>query len=138
MKTKKENMTLNDSLLILAKIYFYENDTNDKKCTYHDDCLEKKKQKKKKNKKKKNKKKKNNIFCILNWGMAVSCSRNMNLVKCRESETSEEKSFQCLIFFCIFAHFCIWAFFADQAELTKQIPPPLYSYFSSSDPLTQQ
>ena len=36
------------------------------------------------------KEKNNNIFCILNWGMAVSCSRNMNFVKCRVSEMSEE------------------------------------------------
>ena len=43
--------------------------------------------------KKKKKKKKKNIFCILNWGMAVSCSRNINFVKCRVSETSEEKNF---------------------------------------------
>ena len=39
--------------------------------------------------KKKEKNKTNNIFCILNWGMAVNCSRNMNFV----SETSEEKCF---------------------------------------------
>ena len=37
--------------------------------------------------------KKNNIFCILNWDMAVSYSRNMNFVKCRVNEKSEEKSF---------------------------------------------
>ena len=55
-------------------IFFYENDTNIVKGSYHDDCLEK-------------------IFSILNWGMAVSCSRNMNFVKCRVSETSEEKNF---------------------------------------------
>ena len=60
---RKENMTLDDSLLILA---------NEVKGSYHDDCLEKN----------------SNIFCILNWGMAVSCSRNMNLVKCRVSKTS--------------------------------------------------
>ena len=39
------------------------------------------------------KKKNNNIFCILNLGMAVSCSRNMDFVQCRVSETSEEKFF---------------------------------------------
>ena len=55
---------------------FYENDTNKVKGSYHDDCLEKK-----------------NILCILNWGIAVSCSRKMNFVKCRVSETSEEKFF---------------------------------------------
>ena len=58
----------------------YENDTNEVKGLYHDDCLEKRK-------------KKNKIFCILNWGMAVSCSRNMNFVKCRVRETSEENFF---------------------------------------------
>ena len=67
---------------------FYENDTNKVKGSYHDDCLEKEK----KNKKKKQKKK-TNIFCILNWGMAVSWSRNMNFVKCQVSETSEENFF---------------------------------------------
>ena len=55
------------------------------------------------------KKEKTNIFCILNWGMAVSCSRNMNFVKCRESERAR-KSFQCLIMFCIFAHFALGPF----------------------------
>ena len=39
------------------------------------------------------KKKQKNIFCISNCGMAVSCSRNMNFVKCRVSETSEENFF---------------------------------------------
>ena len=62
--------------------------TNEVKGLYHDDCSEKRKK---------------NIFCILNWGMAVSCSRNMN--------------------FAFFAHFCIRAFFADQVELIKHIPP---------------
>ena len=58
--------------------FFYENDTNEVKSSYHDDCSEKKQKK---------------IFCILNWAMAVSCSRNMNFVNCRVSETSEEKFF---------------------------------------------
>ena len=45
---KKENMTLDNSLLILANIYvFCENDTNEVKGSYHDDCLEKKNKKKK-------------------------------------------------------------------------------------------
>ena len=48
---------------------------------------------------------KKSIFCILNWGMAVSCSRNMNFVKCRVSETSEETFLECLIIFCIFCAF---------------------------------
>ena len=65
----------------------------------------------KKEKKKKKKKKKKNIFCILNWSLGISCSRNMNFVKCQVSETSVEKFFQCLIMFCIFAHFCIGTFF---------------------------
>ena len=78
-------------------IFFYENDTNEVKGSYHDDCLEKRKKKKKKTKKK-------NIFCILNWGMAVSCSRNMNFVKCRVSETSEEKCFNVFCIFCAFLH----------------------------------
>ena len=42
---KKKNMTLDDSLLILAniKLYlFYENDTNEVKGSYQDDYLEKK------------------------------------------------------------------------------------------------
>ena len=39
------------------------------------------------------KKEKKNIFCILNCGMAASCSRNMNFVKFRVSETSEENIF---------------------------------------------
>ena len=47
MKTKKkENMTLDDSLLISASyiiIFFYKNDTNEVKGLYHDDCLEKRK-----------------------------------------------------------------------------------------------
>ena len=39
-------MTLDDSLFILANIYFfYENDTNGVKVSYHDDCLEQKKKK---------------------------------------------------------------------------------------------
>ena len=71
--------------------------------------------------------------------MAVSCSRNMNFVKCQVSETSEE-SFQCLIFFffffAFFAHFCIGAFFADQVELTKH-PPPYILIFHVVTPLTQ-
>ena len=55
-------MTLDGSLLILANIYiFYENDTNEVKGSYHDDCLEKKKKKKSKQKKKK---KKNHILHI--------------------------------------------------------------------------
>ena len=37
----------------------------------------------------------------MNWGMAVICSRNMNFVKCRVSETSEEK----FSMFDIFLHF---------------------------------
>ena len=44
-------MTLDDSLLILAKLYnyiFYENVTNEVKGSYHDDCLEKKNKTKKK------------------------------------------------------------------------------------------
>ena len=126
---KKENMTLDDSLSILANIQLYlityENDTNEVKGSYHDDCLEKKEKK--------------NIFCILNWGMRVSCSRNMNFVKCRVSETSEEKFsmfdiyiyifFFFFFFFAFFAHFCIGAFFADQVELTKHPPPPIFLFF---------
>ena len=46
-------MTLDDSLLILANMFFYENDTNEVKGSYHDDCLEKRKKMK-------------NIFWILN------------------------------------------------------------------------
>ena len=94
---KKENMILDDSRLILANIllYFYENYTNEVKGSYHDRCLEKK----------------TNIFCILNWGMAVTCSRNMNFVKCRVSKTSEEIFFNILYFFAFFAHFCIGTFF---------------------------
>ena len=91
-------MTLDDSLLILDNNYrinfFDENDTNEVKGLYHDDCLDKENKTKK------------NIFGILNWGMAVSCSRNMNFVKCRE-RNERGKCFQCLIIFCIFAHFCI-------------------------------
>ena len=49
------------------------------------------------------KKKKNDIFCILNWGVAVSCSRNMNFVKCRVSKTSDEKCSMLDNFLCIFA-----------------------------------
>ena len=69
---------------------------------------------------------------------AVSCSSNMNFVKCRVSKTSQEIFCQCLIIFAFFAHSCIGAFFAGQVELTKHIP--LHSYFSYSDPapLTQQ
>ena len=70
---------------------------------YHDDCLEKKP----------------NLFCILNWGMAVSCSRNMNFVKCRVSQTSEEN----FSMFDIFLDFFLKNVpFADQVELTK-LPP---------------
>ena len=58
---------------------------NEVKGSYHDDCLEKEEEEEKKKKK--------NIFSILKWGMAVSCSRNMNFVKCRVSETSEEMFF---------------------------------------------
>ena len=58
--------------------FFTKNDTNEVKGSYHDDCLEKKRK---------------NTLCILNWSMAVSCSRNMNFVKCRVSETSEENFF---------------------------------------------
>ena len=82
---KKVNMTLDDLLLILANIiifFFYENDANEVKSSYQDDCLEKKN------------KKTRSIFYILNWGMAVNCSRNLNVVKCRVSETSEEKFFK--------------------------------------------
>ena len=68
---------------------FYENDTNEVKGSYYDDCLEKRKN--------------NNIFCILNWGMAASCSRNMNFVKCRMSKTSEEKFSMFYNFLRIFA-----------------------------------
>ena len=49
-KKKKENMTLDDSLLIYISqyiiIFFYENDTNKVKGSYHDDCLEKRKREK--------------------------------------------------------------------------------------------
>ena len=41
-------MTLDDSLLILANIYiyfFYGNDTNEVKVSFHDDCLDKKEKK---------------------------------------------------------------------------------------------
>ena len=76
-------------------IFFYENDTNEVKGSNHDDCLQKRKK---------------NIFCILNWAMAVSCSRNMNFVKCRV-KTSEEKNFQCLIIFGIFYAFLHWGLF---------------------------
>ena len=70
------------------------------------------------------KRKRKKIFCILNWGMAASCSRNMNFVKCRVSDTSEDNFFNVFFFFaCFFAHVCIWAFFADQIELTKHITP---------------
>ena len=55
-------------------IFFYENDTNEVKDSYHDDCLEK------------------NIFCILIWSIAVSFSSNVKFVKCRMSKTSEEKT----------------------------------------------
>ena len=48
---------------------FYENDTNEVKGSYHDECLEKRKK---------------------NWGMVVICSRNMNFVKCRESERARK------------------------------------------------
>ena len=61
----------------------YENDTNEVKGSYHDDGLEKRRRRRKKN----------NIFCILNWAMAVRYSINMNFVKCRVSETSEEKKY---------------------------------------------
>ena len=43
--------------------------------------------------------------------------------KCRVSETSEEHFSMFDIFFAFLAHFCIGAFFADQVELTKHIPP---------------
>ena len=65
-------------IIIVYNYIFYENDTNEVKGSYHDDCLEKRNK---------------SIFCRLNWGMAVSCSRNMNFVKCRMSETSEENFF---------------------------------------------
>ena len=89
-------MTLDDSLLILANIslyFFYENDTNEVKGSYHDDSLKKKERKKKKN-----------IVCIFDWGMAVSCSRNMSFVKCRVSETSEKifSMFDIYFFLCMF------------------------------------
>ena len=82
---------------------------------------------------KKNKQKNNNIFCILNWGMAVSCSRNMNFVKYLVSEMSEE-NFSMFDNFCIFAHFCIGAFFADQVELTKHTPYILIFHVVSPPP----
>ena len=75
-------------------IIFYETDTNEVKGLYHDDCLEK-----------------NNIFCILDWGMAVSCSKNMNFVK-KPSDLNERGIvFQCLIIFVFFAHFALGPFF---------------------------
>ena len=98
--------TVNFSQYII--IFFNEDDTNEVKGSYHDDCLEKKKEKK-------------NIYCIFNWGIAVSCSRNKNFVKCRVSETSDEIFFNVWCF-AILAYFCIGAFFADQVELTKHIP----------------
>ena len=60
-------MALDDSMLAYIQLYFYGNDTNEVKGSYHHDCIKKGKK----------------IFCILNWGMAVS----------RVSETSEEKFF---------------------------------------------
>ena len=72
---------------------FYENDTNEVKRSYHDDFLKKK-----------------NIVCILNWGMVVSCSRNMNFVKCRVIETSDENFSMFDNFLRIFAHFVLGPF----------------------------
>ena len=43
-------------IYIYIYFFFYENDTNEVKGSYHDDCLEKRKQ---------------NIFCILNWRLAA-------------------------------------------------------------------
>ena len=89
-----KNAILNNFRSYCIFIFSYENDTNEVRASYHDDCLEKiNQQQQNKTKKKKKKKKKKNIFCILNWGMAVSCSRNMNFVKCRGNETNEEKVF---------------------------------------------
>ena len=77
---------------------FYENDTNEVKGSYHDEYLEKRRKK--------------NIFCILNWGMAVSSSRNMNFVKCRESERARKKfSMFDNIIFCIFLRILHWGLF---------------------------
>ena len=73
-------MTVHCLYLPIYNYVFYENDTNEVNGSYHDDCLEKRKTKQ-------------NIFCILNRGIAVSCSKNMNFVKCRVSETSEENFF---------------------------------------------
>ena len=121
MKTKKKKkkgkydpwwFTFNISQYII--LIFYENDTNKVKDSYHDDCLEKK------------------HICLLNWDMAVSCSRNMNFVKCRVSETSAENIFNVDIFCAFFAHFCIGAFFCWSGWVDKT--HPLYSYFSCSDP----
>ena len=116
-------------------IFFYENDTNEIKGSYHDDCLKKEKTHTKTTTTTKKKKKKH--ICILNWGMGVSCSRNMNFVKCRVSETSGKifSMFDNFCIFCAFLHrglFC-WSGWVDKTH-------PTIFWFSCSDPppLTQQ
>ena len=71
--------------------------------------------------------------------MAVSCSRNMNFVKCQVSETSEE-SFSMFDNFLHFLRiFALGPFFADQVELTKHPPYILiFHVVTPPPPLTQQ
>ena len=84
------------------------------------------------------KRKRKQIFCILNWGMAASCSRNMNFVKCRVSDTSEDKFFNVFFLHVFLRMFAFGPFLL--IRLSRQNTSPLYHYFSCSDPhpLTQQ
>ena len=113
-----------DSLLILANIYlyFYENDTNEVKGSYYDDCLEKRK--------------KQQHILHIRLGHSGNLLQKYEFCKMPSERNERGKFFQCLIIFCIFCTFLHWGLFADQVELTKYIP--LYSIliFHVVTPLT--
>ena len=89
---------------------FYENDTNEVKGSYHEDCLEKKRTKKKTKKKQK---KKHSLHIELGHGGWLL--QKYEFCKMPSERNERRNIFQCLII--------IGAFFADQVELTKHIPP---------------
>ena len=115
-KKKKENTTLDDSLLILAIIIFFLQTWYKWSKGFVSWWLLRK----------------NIIFCILNWGMAVSCSRTMNFVKCRVSETSKGNFFCSIIFLCFLRIFALGPLLLISSSW--QNTSPLYSYFLFSDP----
>ena len=78
-------------------IFFYENDTNEVKGSYHDDCLEKKK------------KRKHILHIKLEHGGLLL--QKYGFCKMPSERNERGKILQCLIHFCIFCAFLHWGLF---------------------------